>query len=173
MAAEAGDPGSGDTCAKCGAPVPGWPRVIVPLDDTSVLFHDDCVPWRHPDVPPGEPSSSPIPDHWRPRLAAVVQRLVDKDYAGLARDGLVAYTSDPTDASIGEWIEAYPATLVPLPEEAWDYAERWRCVSDPNSWEVVIDLWTAEEGRSDLTLEAIVLERNGEVLVTVENVHVM
>jgi hypothetical protein len=65
-------------------------------------------------------------------------------------------TSDPTDDSIGTWIEDYPATLISLPDEAWAHAERGRCVDDPNSWWVVIDLWTAEEGHSDLTMEATV-----------------
>ena len=168
-----GMPGEGAACATCDSPVPAWPRVAVPQDDGSwLMYHDGCEPWRHPDVPPNEPSS-PVPSHWRPALAAVVDRLVAKDYSGLAADGFIAYTSDPNDGSIGTWIDDYPATLVPLPDDAWEFAERGRCVDDPSVWWVVLDLWTAEEGRSDLSMEATGREIDGQLHVSITNVHVM
>lgn len=102
-----------------------------------------------------------------------MERLVAGDYAGLARDGFVPHATHPNDPSIGEWIERYPATLVPLPAEAWTVAERGRCVDDPDTWWVVVALWTAEEGRSDLSMEALVHEQDGEVRVEVHDVHVM
>jgi len=85
----------------------------------------------------------------------------------------VSYTSDPSDDSIGLWIEDYPATLVPLPEDAWTHAERGRRVDDPKTWWVVIDLWTSEEGRSDLSMEASGREIVGDIVVQVDGVHVL
>lgn len=121
----------------------------------------------------GRPSDSPVPERWRPVLGSIVHRLVIGDYAGLAADGLVSYTSDPTDTSIGRWIEDYPARLVDLPEEAWAYSEHAAWVNAPGSWWVIVDLWTAEEGRSDLSMEATVWDDGSSVVAKVDNVHVM
>lgn len=166
-------PGSPGPCAACGTDVPTWPHIAVPQADGSwVRYHEGCEPWRHPDVPAGE-GSSPVPERWRPALAWIVDRLVARDYAGLARDGYVPHAGRSSDTTIGEWIERYPATLVPLPEEAWAWAERGRCVDDPDTWWVVVDLWTAEEGRSDLSMEAMVREEDGALQIALHDVHVM
>jgi hypothetical protein len=117
--------------------------------------------------------SSPVPERWRPALAWVVDRLVAGDYGGLARDGFVPHVSGSDDTGIGYWIEQYPATLMSLPEEAWAGAERGRCVDDPDWWWVVVELWTVEEGRSDLSMEATVRERDAELQIALQNVHVM
>jgi hypothetical protein len=88
----------------------------------------------------------------------MVDRLVAGDYEGLKREGIDPYE----DRDLGLWIREYGrapgndergrATLAPLPEEAWESAE---VVSEdpgpPRVWGIVIDLWTAEEGRSDLS----------------------
>lgn len=122
---------------------------------------------------PLPPSDDPVPERWRPILGAIVHRLVAGDYTGLAADGLLAFTTDPTDDSIGHWIEDYPATLVELPDEAWAYSEHFPEAEQPGAWSVFIDLWTAEEGHSDLTLEATVWDDGTDVVVKVHNVHVM
>lgn len=121
----------------------------------------------------GRRSDSPVPERWRPVLGSIVHRLVIGDYAGLAADGLVSHTSDPTDTSIGRWIEDYPAHLVELPAEAWDFSEHGERVGAPGSWWVIVDLWTAEEGRSDLSMEATVWDDGSSVAAKVDNVHVM
>lgn len=46
--------------------------------------------------------------------------------------------------------------------------------SSPKAWSVRCDLWTEEEGRSDLTLEMTLIEQDGELLaVEVDNLHVL
>ena len=150
-----------------------WPySVVADPGGDSTYFHAGCEPWRHVDVPLGAEQVGPIPDAWRPAVVDIVDRLVAKDYAGLARDGLVAFTSDPDDASVGTWIEDYPSSLVEMPAGAWTDAERGRWVNDPEAWWIFVPLWTAEEGRSDLTLEATVRERDGSVFVVIDRVHV-
>lgn len=163
------------SCGRCGEAVTSWPYAVVPQPDGSVIhYHEGHQPWVMQEAELGvsdEPER--VPDRWRPAIESIVDRLVAKDYAGLVRDGFVSYASDPTDSSIGTWIEDYPATLVALPAEAWRYAERGRWSNLPDAWWVVVDLWTAEEGRSDLSMEATVRERDGQVLVVIDNVHVM
>ena len=105
------------------------------------------------------------------------------DYEGLKRDGI-----DPCeDCDLGLWIREYgrapgtaepgapsPATLVPLPEEAWDTAKVvHEDPGPPRVWAVVVDLWTAEEGRSDLSMEAEVTETANGLSVVVSDIHVM
>ncbi|MGD9956589.1 MAG: hypothetical protein AB7O74_16185 [Candidatus Nanopelagicales bacterium] len=115
----------------------------------------------------------PVPERWHHAFADVVHRVIARDFDGLNRDGLL----DPVHASrpsqIAHWIDRYPGTLVDLPEAAWATADCSPVQDRPGAWWVVVDLWTAEEGRSDLTLEAYVIEDGGEVRVVVYDVHVL
>jgi hypothetical protein len=145
-------------------------RAVVPMSALRwrARAHNPCV------------SASPIPRPLRPALSAVVDRLVAGDYEGLKRDGI-----DLCEAcDLGLWIREYGrapgtgepdrATLVPLPEEAWDSAEVvFENPGPPRVWAVVVDLWTAEEGRSDLSMEAEVTETSNGLSVVVSDIHVM
>ena len=117
-------------------------------------------------------SESPIPERWRPLLAQIVHRLVIGDYAGLSRDGFLAYTDDPVHVSIGSEIEGYPAKLVDLPEEAWAFSDHGKIEREANAWWVVLNLWD-EGGPSDLSLEAEVRDDGSRIEIKVENVHMM
>jgi hypothetical protein len=148
---------------------------FVPLDATAFPAGvNQQSPEMHTTVlRGGHESRTPVPDRWRPVLASIVHRLVLGDYAGMAADGLISYSNDPTDASIGRWIKEYPAHLVDLPADAWAYSEHGPDINVPGSWWVIVDLWTAEEGHSDLSMEATVWDDGVDVVVKVRNVHVM
>lgn len=46
--------------------------------------------------------------------------------------------------------------------------------SDPRRWSVDVELWTAEEGRSDLTLELTLSETaNGSLDIEIDDLHVL
>lgn len=69
-------------------------------------------------------------------------------------------------------VAAYGRTLVDVPEGQWrqDVAQ----MDDPGSFHVIIDLWTLEEGRSDLSLELLVRDRyQGSFEVEVLDLHVL
>jgi hypothetical protein len=98
----------------------------------------------------------PIPEAWRPTLKAVVDSLVRRDTVIGERLPSV----DPVPAEISQQclqaVDDYGAvTLITPPGESWNtsvalwYGDRWRCL---------IDLWTEEEGRSDLVLDVDVFE---------------
>lgn len=125
-------------------------------------------------------SESPIPLSLRPALSEVVDRLVAGDYEGLKHDRIDPYA----DRDLGLWIREYGrapgsdepgrATLVPLPEEAWDWAEVvFEDSGPPRVWGVVLDLWTLEEGHSDLSMEAEVTATSGGLRVVVSDIHVL
>lgn len=128
--------------AERGTPPPPVPRVV-PGEPVSV-----------PPLGPGEYPGDfgPVPERWRPLIAEVVRRLVEKDYVGLAADG--TYTGDPgpNGDGVGFDIERYPATLRDLPEEIWGYSDHYQAYDDPNVWVVIVPLATVEEGLSDLSL---------------------
>jgi hypothetical protein len=112
-----------------------------------------------------------VPERFRPALAAVVERLAAGDFAGLKRDGIDPYP----DADLSLWIRNYGsagATIVPLPEEAWESAGAIPTVR-PGEWAIVVDLWTREEGKSDLSMEATVLDSPGGISVVINSIHVL
>jgi hypothetical protein len=60
-----------------------------------------------------------------------------------------------TAEQIRRYLADYGCTLVELPEDTWQTSvSQWM----ETHWEVLVDLWTAEEGRSDLVLAGRVVE---------------
>jgi hypothetical protein len=71
-------------------------------------------------------------------------------------------------------VSAYGRTIVVppdgLPPDIGEYPDR----SDPHVLRVVVDMWTAEEGRSDLSLELTLMEnRLGLIDVEIDDFHVL
>ncbi|MEU4339460.1 hypothetical protein AB0F59_33280 [Micromonospora lupini] len=102
----------------------------------------------------------PIPEAWWPTLKAVVDSLAQRD--GIIGAGLPSV--DPVPAEISQRclqaVDDYgAATLITPPDESWNtsvaswFGDHWRCL---------IDLWTEEEGRSDLVLDIDVFEHGPE-----------
>jgi hypothetical protein len=113
-----------------------------------------------------------VPARFRRALAEVVERLAALDYQGLKRDGIDPYP----DSDLSIWIRNYGnagATIVPLPDEAWAQADAGPVDARPGQWWVVVPLWTREEGRSDLSLEATITEPSGKISVVIDNIHVL
>lgn len=114
-------------------------------------------------------AENPIPSAWRPILASIVEALVRHDYRLANGISNVAPVSEETAAQIRMYIKNYGATLVTLPQESWNTSVYiWM----GDHWDALIDLWTAEEGASDLVLQVQVSEIGGEYLVTVYMVYV-
>lgn len=114
-------------------------------------------------------NAGPIPSAWRPTLKNIVDAFVRHDYR--LADGIagVAPVSEETATQIRTYIQEYGAKLVPLPHESWDSSV---CIWMVDHWDALIDLWTEEEGSSDLVLQVHVSELGGEPVVTVHMVYV-
>ena len=99
----------------------------------------------------------------------VVRRLVAGDYS--LADGVPGVETVSAEAAeqIQGYLAEYPATLVELPDDTWRTSvAQWM----GTHWEVLVDLWTAEEGRSDLVLGGTVVETRNGPRLTVEMVYV-
>lgn len=125
-------------------------------------------PPRRPKPIPLTPADNPVPERWRGPLADIVDRIVAGDYAGLVADGLVPGQRAPERAHFEHRVKEYPGTPVPLPPEAWVVAEAMQ--ASDGSWHVWVDLWTKEEGRSELALTAGVEDDGETVSIAIETV---
>ncbi|WP_425480014.1 DUF7668 domain-containing protein [Aerolutibacter ruishenii] len=72
-------------------------------------------------------------------------------------------------AHIRSYIADYGATLTALPEDTWASSV---CIWYGDHWKALVDLWTAEEGRSDLVLHADVTEAGPGFSIRVSLVYV-
>lgn len=71
--------------------------------------------------------------------------------------------------SVKENIESYGASLIDLPDEAWGTSV---CQWTGHHWDVMVDLFTQEEGLSDLVMFVRVGDDGGVYSFTIDSVHV-
>ena len=114
-------------------------------------------------------AAHPIPRAWRPMLRAVVECLVHGDYSLSRGVPEVTPVGAATATQIRTYLADYGATLQSLPEDTWASSiAQWT----GTHWDVLVDLWTAEEGRSDLVLSSRVVESSAGPRLTIDLVHV-
>ena len=102
-----------------------------------------------------DPTEHPVLSVWRPVFCEVVRAFVERDYRLGAGIPGVAPVAPDTAEQIEEYIRAYAEVLVPLPEATWETSVSiWM----GDHWDVLVDLWTEREGRSDMVLAAQVSE---------------
>lgn len=110
------------------------------------------------------------------RIAATVKQLVEwlvaGDFAAIERysNGVRLSASLISDA-----ILEYGHKLVMPPPETFENLDVIEIVdASPNRWSVRFDLWTEDEGRSDLSLECTLIDSEENLLLAeVDNLHVM
>ncbi len=110
----------------------------------------------------------PIPTAWRPVFSKVVGALAKHDYELKTCPPEVSTTPN-TDTQIRAYIQSYGATLIELPQKSWDSSV---CIWYENYWDVLTDLWTQEEGPSDLFLGARVIETDSGYSFQIQMVYV-
>jgi hypothetical protein len=111
----------------------------------------------------------PIAAAWRPVFEAIVRSLTRHDYRLAGIESVKPLSAKDADF-IRDSIDAYGGvTLIELPEETWKTSvAQWM----GTHWETLVDLWTAEEGRSDLVLGARVRQTGSGFMFEVEMVYV-
>lgn len=120
-------------------------------------------------VEKNEEEELPIPHIWRPTFKAIVSAFVKKDYKLSYEIKNVNTISDKTAEQIKEYIEDYGEELIELPNETWN-SSVYICYG--NYWNILIDLYTKDEGLSDLVLNAEVREENKEYIFDIKLVYV-
>src|SRR5215211_4599568 len=86
----------------------------------------------------------------------IVAMLMQADYDELER---LTNSRRLTAAEIAEGVREYGGALVMPPEDAFDNLDVIEVEgANPREWSVNVNLWTAEEGQSDLTLELTLRE---------------
>jgi hypothetical protein len=110
-----------------------------------------------------------IPSAWRPALTQVVAAFKNGDFGLKASVPGVEPPSCETAECIRRSIADYGAKLIDLPEASWDSSI---CMWYGTHWDALVDLWTEEEGRSDLVLHARVVEAPDGFLFRIHMVYV-
>jgi hypothetical protein len=104
-------------------------------------------------------------------VKSIVDLLVARKYEQLEQP------ASGTRLSAGDMAEAvrqYGRVLVSPPEEAYESLDVIQVRNAlPPRWSVRVNLWTAEEGRSDLSLELTVTESGGGYAVEIDDIHVL
>jgi hypothetical protein len=116
-----------------------------------------------------EDHQQPVPSIWRNAFCEVVEAFKERDFTLVRGIRGVAPLADEDGKFIADYIDGYGASLASLPEETWKTSV---CQWQLTHWDVLVDLFTIEEGPSDLVLFAEVFEQ-GEVYHTeIISVHV-
>ena len=120
-------------------------------------------------VEKNEENKLPIPHIWRSSFKEIVKAFVKGDYSLSSEIKNVNSISDETTVQIKEYIEDYGEELIELPNETWESSVY---ISYGNYWNVLIDLFTKEEGLSDMVISAEIREKNEEYEIEVKQVYV-
>lgn len=120
--------------------------------------------------PQKDETEGAVPDIWRPTFSQLVDSLVER--APTIGGGLpeVEPVPDTVREQCLSAVDNYgDVDLVALPQETWKTSvAAWQ----GDHWLCLIDLWTEQEGRSDLVLEAEVREQEPGFRFTVNMVYV-
>lgn len=122
------------------------------------------------DIDPHEEGQKPVPEAWRPILKAVADALAAGDFALACGIEGVESPDAATVEHMRDHVADYGEQLVELPDETWQSS----VVQDEGEglWSVLVDLWTAAEGRSDLVLSGHMEVRCGTPRFTIHMVYV-
>jgi hypothetical protein len=102
----------------------------------------------------------------------VVGMLVAGDYAGLEE---ASRGRRLTAEHLRQAVEEYGRELRMPPVSVFDNLDVIEFEdATPRGWSVLVDLWTVEEGRSDLTLELVLTDTGGELYdIEIHDLHVL
>jgi len=116
-----------------------------------------------------EENEGQIPTVWRSAFSSVVAAFVKKDYSLSCGVSDVSSISNESANQIKEYIQDYGEELIQLPNETWESSV---CIWMGSHWDVLIDLWTSGEGRSDLVIGAKVSETENGYNIDIGMVYV-
>jgi hypothetical protein len=111
----------------------------------------------------------PVPSGWRPVFCGIVRDIAGGDFEFDDGDPQVLPIDVKTKNQIIRYVSEYGENIVNVPEESWKTSV---CQWMGSHWQVLIDLWTSESGRSDLVLSACVIEDGAQYRFRIDGVYV-
>jgi hypothetical protein len=107
-------------------------------------------------------------------MVAVIQRIVEL-LVRRAYDEVIRQcpASRITAAELRAAIDTYGHSVTTPPPEAYDLIDAIPVDGPEPAWSVTMPLWTIEEGRSDLSLGMTITVRAGQVVVELDDIHVL
>ena len=112
-----------------------------------------------------------IPKKLIPALKDVVHDLVVGNFAKLEADGRAGRL---TASELRQVLEDYGRTFIDLPDEAFEVGGgAVPLANEEETWGVDLDLWTAEEGQSDLTLTMTVRNTDKGIVIEIDDLHAL
>ncbi|WP_217495011.1 hypothetical protein [Marinomonas sp. FW-1] len=116
-----------------------------------------------------EDNQTPVPTVWRNTFRLIAEALKEGDFKLNLRVSDARSISAKDAAIITANIRDYGDQLIDLPDDTWSTSV---CQWMLDYWEVYIDLFTANEGASDLVLAVRVYEDGTSYIYEVQSVHV-
>ena len=105
------------------------------------------------------------------RVREVVELLVGRRYEEIAH---ITHGQRLESKSIESAIREYGRKLILPPLEKFDQLDVIQIKKkDPPGWSVRMQLWTQEEGPSDLSIELTLIKNGNEYLVELDDIHVL
>lgn len=116
-----------------------------------------------------EENAHPIAEEWRTTIREIVRALAEGDYEIVRGIPSVSTPSKKRVEQMRNYVAEFGEALAELPDEAWRTSvSQWM----GTHWELLVDLWTHETGRSDLTLNLRVFEDEGGYRFELDSLHV-
>lgn len=110
-----------------------------------------------------------VPIEWRPAIIEIVEDIRNRNLGSRDISGYDVEIDPAEIDDIYQNVEHYDDTLVSLSEGTWESSVcRWM----GSYWQVLIDLFTAEEGLSDLVLFIDVYEHENRTTFRIRSLHV-
>jgi hypothetical protein len=110
-----------------------------------------------------------IPSLWRPTLVLIVNAIKRNDYHDLVNVPGVRPMSAQDAQAIADNIQDYGVQLLDLPDASWQTSA---CQWMDGYWDILVDLFSVEEGASDLALVVRVYESANGYEFEVQSVYV-
>ena len=110
-----------------------------------------------------------VSEHREP-IFDLVHQLVTGNFEMLQNDGRAGRV---TASELARAIAEYGRTLVDLPDAAWELAVCYQIDGKPGVFAVDLPLWTREEGRSDLTLQFMLMVTDKGPRLEIDDLHVL
>lgn len=109
-----------------------------------------------------------VPTLWRTTFLKIVEAFRQGDYSLNGIPGVKPTSLKDAERMRGN-VDSYGAHLSNLPDATWETSVcRWM----GTHWDILVDLFTEEEGASDLVLFSKVYEKNGSYEFEVDSMHV-